>query len=220
MNPKTKSLSLNAILSAALFLTLSASQAGVETTQAPNGTTVTKITVNGLFASVILVDAGSEINGGLTASKDQVANTSALDFSYAFPDHTRENTVIIIQGGGQIPNSAFTVTSDSAHLAVTTPFPVNRCAINSVTGDGVCDFRTPITFDLTWTANGFSTVDEKTNRTETIGPLVTKLDGEFHSLLSKVHGTWGGHTSADNTGERLDTKSRTVLREITQAPHP
>ena len=220
MNPKTKLLSLNAILSAALFFTLSASQAGVETTQAPNGTTVTKITVNGLFASVILVDAGSEINGGLTASKDQVANTSALDFSYAFPDHTRENTVIIIQGGGQIPNSAFTVTSDSAHLAVTTPFPVNRCAINSVTGDGVCDFRTPITFDLTWTANGFSTVDEKTKRTETLGPLITKFDGAFTNVSAAVNGTWDGHASKDLLGDLFDTKSRTLLREITLAPHP
>ncbi len=68
-------------LSAALFLTLSAAQAGAERTQAPNDATVTKIKVNGQFANVLLVDTNT--NGGLTASKDQIANTSALNFSYA-----------------------------------------------------------------------------------------------------------------------------------------
>jgi hypothetical protein len=48
----TKSLRISALLSAALFLTLSVSQADVETTQALNGATVTKIRVNGLSADM------------------------------------------------------------------------------------------------------------------------------------------------------------------------
>jgi hypothetical protein len=77
-----------------LFLTLSASQASVETTQAPNGAKVTKIRVKGLFAFAFLNDG--DTNGFLNASKDQITNTSALDFSYAFPDPTSPDFVILI----------------------------------------------------------------------------------------------------------------------------
>ena len=75
MNTKTKSLSISTMLSAALFLTLSASQANVEITQALNGATVTKIPVNGMLATVFLVD--TKTDGILVASKDQIANTTA-----------------------------------------------------------------------------------------------------------------------------------------------
>ncbi len=96
MHTKTKLLSISTMVSAALFLTLSAAQASVEMTQAPNGATTTKITANGQDALTDLVDANT--NGALNASKDQVANTSAIDFSYAFPDPTNPTLVNLIQG--------------------------------------------------------------------------------------------------------------------------
>jgi len=118
MQTKTKMLGISTLVSAALFLTLSAAQASVEMTQAPNGTTVTKINVNGHFADTFLLDGNT--SGSLTASKDEIANTSALDFSYANLDPTNPDLIILIQGAGAIPNSAFTITSTTAHLVLTT----------------------------------------------------------------------------------------------------
>jgi hypothetical protein len=139
MHTKTKVLSISTLVSAALFLTLSASQASVDTTQAPNGATVTKIKVNGQFAEVFLVDPNTNSDGGLVASKDQVVNTSGLDFTYGLDDPTNPEQVILILGAGAIPNSAFTITSTTAHLAVTvtnsTSYLLISCVINRVTGD-------------------------------------------------------------------------------------
>ena len=69
---------------------------------------VTRIVVNGQFAEVLLVDNATSTNGGLTASHDEVAGTSALDFSWASPDPSNADQVIMYQGAGNIPNSAFT----------------------------------------------------------------------------------------------------------------
>jgi hypothetical protein len=201
-----------------LFLTLSAAQASMETTQAPNGAKVTKIRVNGLFAFAFLNDG--DTNGFLNASKDQITNTSALDFSYAFPDPTNPDLAILIQGAGEIPNSAFTITSDSAHLAVTTTFEVILCSVNLIDGTFVCNPTAPITFDLTWQVNGFETVFEKTKRTSTFGPFSTKVQGEFSSLSATVNETWDGHTNTDASGALLDTRSLTFIREITLEPNP
>ena len=55
------------------------SAASMTTAQAPNSATVTNIKVNGQFAEMLLLDTNT--NGFLAASKDEVANTSALDFS-------------------------------------------------------------------------------------------------------------------------------------------
>jgi hypothetical protein len=218
MNMKTKSLRIGTMLIAVLFLTLLASQASVETTQAPNGAKVTKIRVNGRFAFAFLNDG--DTNGFLSATKDQITNTSALDFSYAFPDPTNPDFVILIQGAGEIPNSAFTVTSDSAHLAVTTPFEVTRCDVNIIDGTFVCNPATPITFDLTWTVDGFGTVFEKTKRTETFGPVSTKSRGEFSRVSAIVNETWDRYTNADAGGDLLDTRNLTFVREVTMEANP
>ena len=103
---------------------------------------------------------------------------------------------------------------------MTTTFLVIYCDINHVTGEYFCYPPIAVTFDLTWTLNGFRTVEEKTKRTETTGPLVTKSDGEFTDRSATVNGTFDRYISADNDGSLLDTKGRTFLREITQAPHP
>jgi hypothetical protein len=222
MNPKTKSLTINTLLSAVLFLTLSASQASVETTQAPNGSTKTTIKVNGLSVNVLLStgNAIGDTNGFLAASKDQIANTSALDFSYAFQDPANPDLAILFQGAGAIQNSDFTVTSDSAHLAVTTPFEVTRCVVNLIDGTFVCNPTTPIKFDLTWVRNGFATIFEKSKRIETLGPLTTRIQGEFTSRTASVNGTWDVFTADENLGHLVNTQSTTVIREITMEASP
>jgi hypothetical protein len=220
MNTKTKALTIVTILSAALFFSLSASRASVATTVTPTGATKTTIRVNGLSADVLLVDG--DTLGFLNASRDEIANTSALDFSYARPDATDPAFVILIQSAGAIPNNAFTIDSTSAHLAVATSFEVTRCDVNIIEGTFICAPTTPVTFDLTWVRNGFTSVHEKlTRREETLGPLLsTKIQGEFDSVSATVNGTFGGHTSESNSGNLLDTKSHTILREITLAPNP
>ncbi len=186
----------------------SVSQAGQTTT----------ILVNGRSASVNLVDdAGT--NGFLTVTQDQIANTTALDFSYATPDATNPDLAILYQGAGAIPNSAFTQGTSTAHLALTTPvdYAITRCVVNLNTGDFACAPSTALTFDLTWLRNGFGTVHEKTRRVETLGPVTTKVNAEFSTATASVDGTFGGRTASSLSGELTDSESRTYIREITVA---
>jgi hypothetical protein len=44
-----------------------------------------------MFATVFLVDPDAGINGSLSASKDQVANTTGLDFGYGFANPPTQN---------------------------------------------------------------------------------------------------------------------------------
>jgi hypothetical protein len=194
MHTKTKLLSISTLVSATLFLTLSAAQASVERTQAPNGATTTKIKVNGQFAELFLIDGNT--HGALVVTKDQVTNTSAIDFSYATPDPTNPDQVILTQGAGAIPNSTFTITSTTAHLMVTVSnsasFLINHCIINTVTGSFDCSsLGTPKSFNLTWVVDGLGTVDETTKRVETMGPVTTKFKGTFTIETANVNGTWG-----------------------------
>jgi hypothetical protein len=220
MNTKTKSLSISTMLSAALFLTLSASYAGVETTQALNGATKTKIPVNGMLAVTFLVDTGTD--GILVASRDNIANTTALDFSYAFPDPTNPDQMILIQGAGTIPNSSFQITATTARLVVTTPsdFLLNRCIVDTVAGTFVCTPGSPSSFNLTWVTNGVGSVDETTKRVETLGPITTKFKGTFKTKTAKVNGTWDEHNPPNQSGTLEDTQSMTVIREITVEANP
>lgn len=215
----TKSLSISTILSAALFLTLSASQAGVETTQAPNGATVTKIKVNGRSADMFLIDNATGTNGFLNASRDEIANTSALDFSYVTPEPD-PNFVILITGAGEIPNSAFTITANTARLVLTTPFPVTRCLVDTVNGTFDCVETVPSTFDLTWVRNGFGSLFQKTTLIQTLGPVTTKFKGQFTSVMANVNGMWDGHVAVDQTGNLVDTQSKTIIREVTMVANP
>jgi hypothetical protein len=218
MKTKMKSFSLSIMLSVALFLTLSAAPASAQMHSA----TVTKIKVNGLFAQTFLFDPALNAQGGLVASKDQIDNTSALDFSYAIPDPTNPDQVILFQGAGEIPNSAFTITQTTAHLAVTTSasYFINRCVINTVTGSFVCAPGTPKSFDLTWVKNGVGTTTEKTTRVDTIGPVTTKLKGDFTIKTANVNGTWDGFSNVNVMGTLQDTQSMTFIREITVAANP
>jgi hypothetical protein len=217
MNTKTKLLGIITMLSF-IFLTLPASEPNTETTQAPKGPTLTKIRANGLSSDTFLVDG--DTNGFLNVSRDEIANTTSLDFSYATPDPLDPDIVILVQGAGEIPNSAFTISLTEAHLAVTTSFPFNRCVVNIVTAVFNCDPGTPITFDLIWARNGFGSVHEKTQRTETFGPVSIRFKGEYESRTAIVNGTWTGHTALDMLGNLVDSKNNTNVREITLEANP
>jgi hypothetical protein len=187
----------------------------LEAASAQSATTTTRIKVNGQFATMTLVDNAAFANGFLTASKDQVANTSALDFAYAiFDEATNPDLVILIAGAGTIPNSALTVTSSSALLQVTTPFEVTRCEVDLPTNTFVCAPTNPRSFNLTWAVNGFAVVTERSKRTEVLGPITTKSSGDFELRSARVTGTWDGHSTTDGNGNLEDTKGTTVIREI------
>ncbi len=130
----------------------------------------------------------------------------------------------MIQGAGAIPNSAFTITSTTAHLAVTVTnspsFLLNRCVINTVTGSFECAPETSKSFNLTWVMNGLGTVSETTKRVETMGPGTTKVQGGFMSETANVNGTWDVHSAANFPGTLLGTQSTTIMREVTVEPNP
>ena len=221
MNTTTKWLGMMTMLSVVIFLTLPASRAGVEKTQqVPNDATHLKIRMNGLSSDTFLFDAGTDTNGFLNVGRDEIAGVTVLDFSYATPDTVNPELVYLIQGSGEIPNSAFTISSTTAHLAVTTPFPSHSCVVNFVTAEYNCDSGPPITFDLTWTKDGYASIHEKTQRSETFGPLTTKLKAEYESVSAKVNGTWTGHTASDLFGNLVDSKGHINIREITLAANP
>jgi len=229
MNIKTGIWGFVTLLGAVLFFIRSAPQASGKKTQATHSDSVktnwpskagnvTTIRVNGRSADVFLND--SDTNGFLNVSRDQIANTSALDFSYATLDATHPNLVILVQGAGDIPNSAYTTSSTTAHLSVTTTFPVNRCLVNLDTAEFHCDPSIPITFNLAWLRNDFGSVSEKTMRIETFGPVTTKFKGEYESQTARVNGTWEGFTASENIGNLVDSQNSTLIREITMKAHP
>jgi hypothetical protein len=189
---------------------------GTGTTQQAVAGNTTVITVNGSSSTVLLVDDDGT-NGFLTVTEDQVSGTSALDFSYATPDPTNPDIAILYQGAGEIPNSAYTQSGTSASLNFTTggSFEATRCVVNLVTAEFVCAPSEPLTFDLTWTQNGFGSVHEKCRRTETLGPVTTRINSEFTTVTANVDGTWGAHSSTGLGGELTDSGSKTYIREIT-----
>jgi len=125
--------------------------------------------------------------------------------------------LIIVQGAGQIPSSALTITRESAHVAITTPdsFFLLRCAVNTTNGEYICEPGDPVSFDLTWMGNDFSSVWEKTKRIETLGPVTTKFEGEFTGVSAVVNGTWADIPGAVMSGRLLDTQGKTFYREVT-----
>ena len=177
--------------------------------------TVTRIRVNGLAADTLLADPNTGTNGFLNVSRDQINNTTSLDFSYVTPT-SDPLFIVLTQGAGEIPNSAYTRTNTTAHLDLpATPFPVQRCTINLDTGEFTCVTGDTIAFDLFWEVNGFALVDQHLRRTEVTGPLTTKFRGDFLQRSALVNGTWNGNTATDMSGNLTDTKNTTVIREIT-----
>ncbi len=179
-------------------------------------TQTTKIRVDGRSASAFLADSAGT-NGFLTVTQDLVANTTALDFSYATPSPTNPDLAILFQGAGEIPNSAFTIGASTAQLTLTTSatYSITRCEVNLNTGEFLCAPSTPLAFNLSWVRNGFGSVHEVTRRTETLGPVTTKVNAEFTILTATVNGSYGGRTAQNLSGELTDSESKTYFREIT-----
>ncbi len=215
MKTKMKILSILTLLSAVIYFNFPVLPA-----KATGGGTKTTIRMNGLSADMFLVEEATGTAGFLNVGRDEIANTTILDFSYATPDTVDPEIVYLIQGSGEIPNSAFTISSTTAHLAVTTPFPSHYCVVNFVTADYDCEDSTPITFDLTWVKNGYGSIHEKGQRTQTFGPVTIKFKGEYESVTALVNGSWTGHISSDNFGNLVDSKNNTNIREITLAANP
>ena len=92
--------------------------------------------------------------------------------------------------------------------------------VNIVTAYFDCDPGTPITFDLTWATNGIGVIHEKTQRTETYGPLTTRFKGEYESRTATVSGTWTEHIALELLGNLVDSKNNTNTREITMEANP
>src|SRR5262245_13431017 len=177
--PSKLLISVLTMLTAAVVLTASASRADVEKSKSANGATVTKIRTNGRFADVILSDDG--FNGFLTVSRDQISDTTSLDFSFSARNPDNPDIAFFWSGVGEIPNSAFTGNANwtSAHLSVTTPFTVTFVEFDLVTGKFTSAPWTPMTFDLTWERNSFLTVFERVERLETFGPVRVHFAGAF-----------------------------------------
>jgi hypothetical protein len=178
--------------------------------------TVTEIKVNGRSATAQLLDAQGT-NGFLTATEDQIAHTFGLDFSWATPDPMNPLVAILYQGAGEIPPGTFTYSGTTARLNLTTPaaYPVIRCEIDLDNGTSTCAPSGPLTFNMTWTANGFGRIEEKLKRKEVMGPITTKVNAEFTLQTANVNGTWGGRSSPNMNGDLTDSESKTYIREIT-----
>ncbi len=188
---------------------------GLEAEASERRQNVTRIRVNGQASDVFLFDPNTGAQGGLNVSRDEITNTTAIDFSYASPT-SDPDIIILTQGAGEIPNSAYTQTDTGARLLLAaTPFPVQVCTVNLITAEFSCVEGAPISFDLTWEANGFSIVEERCHRTETLGPLTTRTRGEFVERSAVVNGTWNGNSGENMSGHLTDTKESTVIREIT-----
>lgn len=188
----------------------------LETVAKKKNKTVTEIKVNGRSATAMLIDSQGT-NGFLTATEDQIAHTFGLDFSWATPDPNDPDFAIFYQGAGEIPAGAFTYSGTTAHLNLTTPasYPVIRCVINLNDGTSTCAPSGPLTFNMTWTVNGFGRIEEKTKRKEILGPVTTKTNAEFVMQTANVNGTWGGRSSPNMNGDLTDSESKQYIREIT-----
>ena len=186
------------------------------TAQAVTSTT-TQIRVNGQSASVLLVDSDGT-NGFLTVTEDQINDTTGLDFSWATPDPSDPDFADLYQGAGEIPNTAYSHTATTASLSLTTPPPfVTHCRVDLFNGTFVCEESAPLTFNLSWATNGFGSIEERTQRTEKLGPVTTRFKAEFTTLTAGVSGTYGGHTASNLNGDLTDSQSKTYIREITTA---
>lgn len=175
----------------------------------------TRIKVNGRSADVLLNT--STVNGFLNVSRDQLANTTALDFAYQVTD-ANADTQTLIQGSGAIPNSAFAIGTTTATLNVTTTFVVNRCVVNQTTGATTCDTNPAVAFNLAWTADGAQTIAQKLQQVITQGPTKTTVKGDLEQASAGISGAFGGFTAVDNPGNLIDTKSNTVTRDIDFRP--
>ena len=217
-----KPMNAGRVFTVLVALAASAPAASVERSQASNGATVTRIREAGPSGFVNLYDEATQTNGFLNVSRDKAAGTTALDFSYVTPSTSNSDLVTLIQGSGEIPNSAFNAPPNltTARLAVTTPFPVILCEVDITVGNFICWEAPPVTFDLTWTRAGLWETSETFSRRTTLGPVTVKEQGQYMQRDAAVAGNWGDYVTTGMLGELRDAKKGTVVREITIQPNP
>ena len=182
------------------------------------GGQATQVRADGRSA-LLLIDEVDRF-ASLTVTRDEIADATFLAFAYRFPDPTEANwSVLVIADEGQIPNNAFTVTSASAHLALTTPdsYVVTRCRVNDETGESTCAPAGPGTFDLTWTADGYRTLREHSTLVEVLGPTSTRVHGRREEVSATVTGTYDGRAATNAGGLLSDSENATLFREATIA---
>ena len=160
---------------------------------------------------------GEGLNGFVGAWRDEINNTTNMQFGYAFPDPDDPSRVLFYAGLGEIPDSAFTRNSASAQLRLTVSdsdsFEMVYCVITDVIGNPgayICyPSPTSATFDLTWTADGYGILDERSKSVLTEGSLVTRNKSQFNQQTALVEGTWSElleHAGADMNGDLAEVK--------------
>jgi hypothetical protein len=206
------------LIGATLVLALGWWPSNVPPVPAAEGGQATQVRVDGRSA-LLSIDEGDRY-AFLTVIRDEIADATSLSFAYRFPDPTEPNWYVLVIGDeGQIPNSAFTLTAGSAHLALTTPdsYVVTRCRVNDETGEFTCAPAGPSTLDLTWTADGYRTFREILTQVAVVGPTSTRVHGRLEEVSASVTGTWDGRSATDATGFLTDSENATLFREATIA---
>jgi hypothetical protein len=151
------------------------------------------------FRDAFTILSGDDLNGFVSVARNEIARTTFLTFAYAFPDASDPSIIALyFAGQGEIPNSAFNITSTSARLTVTTTDSlfVLRCVITGIIGlpgggGYTCaPSTTPVTFDLTWTKDGYGSIYATGKSVETVGSAVTRYQREDNRVTAKASGTW------------------------------
>ncbi|HLL21918.1 MAG TPA: hypothetical protein VK427_07295, partial [Kofleriaceae bacterium] len=161
-----------------------------------------------------LNDPATGAIGDVVVSRDNIEHTTSLNFSYLTPTANPEISMLV-QGAGEIPNAAYTTTNTTARLVLpSTPFVVQRCAINTSTGDATCAPGPTVAWNLTWTQSGYSEIERFTLGREKVGPVTTRYAGWFREHSAIVNGTWNGNVAVDNAGFLRETMGSTVNIEV------
>jgi hypothetical protein len=158
--------------SALLFRTapsLASMMAALPGLRAPSGTGWTAArafaqgahdTTRDVFVNLV----GDSLQGYVSVVQDERA--PLLTFGYAYPDPADPSAVVVYLGQGRIPDGAFSLSAASARLVLSTgpSVPVLRCVITGTVGTPgsvTCGpAPNPVTFDLTWRADGYATRHE------------------------------------------------------------
>jgi hypothetical protein len=177
---------------------------------------VTVVRTNGREAEVSLFDPGTDTQGTLVVSRDEVEDTTNLSFSYFRPDPAEPTIQVVRQGVGEIPNNALQITDQNAHLTLAaTPFTTIECRVDTVEGTSTCDSAPPVGFDLTWVSDGFIIEQFREKSTRKTGPVTVKSKGERERRSALVDGTFGGNTATNMSGFISDSQQTTITREVT-----
>lgn len=194
--------------------------AGTETIAVGNGDRVTKTRTSGRSTFTLLVDDATQTNGFLNVARDAISGTASMDFAWATPSPSNPDIVILVQGAGEIPGSAFTAERTTARLNVVTPFPTVRCEVSLESGAFDCAASHPVAFDLRWVRSGFGSEWRQEVSRKVFGPVTIYAQGQFEEQQATASGIWAGFVSQGLAASLFDSKGSTVLREVTLSARP